>query len=186
MGQMPPPAYVPFALKVPSVTTEKMFREEGRVPVGKSEIMINAYGAYNKKLPSLTLKRDFFGNQRRSDPDFTRLIGDDRFRENMNEAMYSMRDQGTMAPRNLPGPGAVKVVDQQIMLYDPYTETPSIRIPQFGNATNYPKEVPVAEKVPGDVAQGVPTNDRHRISGMSTDSKTAYSRYMSIIKGMQP
>ena len=164
---------------------EKITKEKGGRVKGYPEVQLNAYGPYNKKLPSLTLKRKDFANYRRSDPDYTRSLSDKAFNGAMKRARVGMRDQGTQACSR---PGVVTLQDSRrdatVMLYDAYTETAEIPIREYNNADGFSKRVPIIDMAPGDVVPQAKVVGREDIVNLLKRGKDTYGKFASILNSL--
>jgi hypothetical protein len=165
--------------------SEKITKEKGGRVKGYPEVQLNAYGPYNKKLPSLTLKRKDFANYRRSDPDYTRSLSDRAFNGAMKRARVGMRDQGTQVCSR---PGVVTLQDSRrdatVMLYDAYTETAEIPIREYNNADGFSKRVPIIDMAPGDVVPQAKVVGREDIVNLLKRGKDTYGKFASILNSL--
>jgi hypothetical protein len=128
-------------------------------------LFTNYYGAYNKKLPSLTLKRKNFSNYTRWDPDKTHAMSDKAWNRMWNLEMRRKRDQGTWNVREVPieVPTPTRGRDHALPVYDAYCVPYRISEEFWGDAPGMSRLVDIRDTVPGDVAQQV--HEERRFSG---------------------
>jgi hypothetical protein len=175
MGNAPWPA--PQAPKVKRIRTEKGLRERAVKFKSEPELFTNYYGAYNKKLPSLTLKRKAFANFQRFDPDKSRSLDDAQWNRTWNLEMRRQRDQGTMNVREpaLTVPMPDRGRDFAINVYDAFQTAYRISESFWGDAPGMSRLVDIRDNVPGDVAQQVMDETRFKPAKYAQQANRMFS-----------
>ena len=151
---------------------------------GVPTFQTKAYGAYNHKLPSLTLHRRAFANYRRSDPDYTRSLTDEAMDKALDVAVIYAKEQGMQKPTPMAETYASAVdtrVDQSFLLLDPYAELAAIRLRSYNNATSVGSRVPIVDNVPGDLPRTISGQETSSV-GMLQSATARHSQYVNIVQ----
>ena len=151
---------------------------------GVPTFQVNAYGAYNHKLPNLTVKPDAFANFKRSDPDYTRTMSDQSLNTALDIGVLYPKEQGMQASTPMRETAGIDHrQDQSFLLLDPYAELASIKIGYYNNATNFSSRVPVVDSVAGDLPRTISGQTTEMVS-MLKSATTKHTQYTNIVQSL--